>query len=100
MFHFHTTIGPHARYNTRSVRRDWFWSWLMLDFHEHATHHMYPNIPWYQVQERSTQLPEAFQEINARIPFWQAVFQQWHGPTIIRADDANPIPHLFVRWED
>ncbi|EYB67681.1 hypothetical protein DEIPH_ctg033orf0101 [Deinococcus phoenicis] len=100
MFHFHTSIGPQARFNTRSVRRDPFWSWLLLDFHEHATHHMYPNIPWYALQERRAELPPAYQAVNERLPFWRAVWQQWRGPTILRRDGPNPVPHLFVRWED
>lgn len=86
MFHFHTSIGPQARFNTRSVRRDPFWSWLLLNFHEHATHHMYPYIPWYELQERRAELPPAYQTVNERLPFWRAVWQQWHGPTIIRRD--------------
>ncbi|MFC4637851.1 fatty acid desaturase family protein [Deinococcus hohokamensis] len=101
IFHYHTSIGPSSRHNVRALAQHWFWSWLMMNFHEHATHHMFPNRPWYELPERRAELPAAYHALNQdTTSFWHAIVQQWRGPTIVHRDDPHPAPHLFVRWED
>jgi fatty acid desaturase len=101
IFHYRTSIGADIRYNVRSLDQHWFWSWLLLNFNQHATHHISPSLPWYRLLERRQALPERFAVINQNTgSFWRAILQQWRGPTIVYRDDPNPTPHLFARWED
>jgi len=101
VFHYHTTIGEHTRYNVRALRQHPFFSWLLLNFNQHASHHMYPNIPWYQLPERRQELPPVFAEKNqVTESYWGAILNQLKGPTVVYAEDRDPTPQLFVRWED
>jgi fatty acid desaturase len=101
IFHYQTTLGKETRYNVRALDRHWFFSWLLMNFNEHATHHMYPNIPWYELPKRKERLPDAYAARNQTTgSFWRAILHQVKGPTIVYAKDENPTPHLFVRWED
>lgn len=101
VFHYHTTIGEHTRYNVRALPQNRFFSWLLLNFNQHASHHMYPNIPWYQLPERKEELPEVFSEKNeVTDSYVHAILNQLKGPTVVYAQDRNPTPQLFVRWED
>ncbi len=100
IFHYHTTIGAGTRYNVRALRRQPFMSWLLLNFNEHATHHMKPTIPWYELPAKRQALPEPYARNQDAQNFWQAIAHQFRGPTIIYDRDENPTPHLFVRWED
>ncbi|MBX3142847.1 MAG: fatty acid desaturase [Trueperaceae bacterium] len=101
VFHYQTTLGEHTRYNVRALEQHWLYSWMLLNFNQHASHHMYPNIPWYQLPERKQELPAVFAEKNQNArSYWQAVMQQLRGPTVVYDKDADPTPHLFVRWED
>lgn len=101
IFHYHTTLGARTRYNVRAIQRHWFFSWLMLNFNEHATHHMYPNIPWYELPERKQELPAVYAEKNkTESSVWRAILNQLHGPTVVYAGDTDPAPWLFVHWED
>ncbi len=101
IFHYHTTIGDHARYNVRALRQHPFFSWLLLNFNQHASHHMYPNIPWYELPERRQELPDVFREKNqVSESYFRTILNQLKGPTIVHREDKNPTPQLFVRWED
>ena len=101
IFHYATTIGADVRYNVRRLERHWFFSWLLLNFNEHATHHMKPTIPWYELPAGREELPAPFAAKNQNTgSFLRAILQQWRGPTVVYAKDSNPTPHLFVRWED
>ena len=101
IFHYATTIGDDVRYNVRRLERHWFFSWLLMNFNEHATHHIQPTIPWYELPENRKDLPAAFAAKNQTTgSFLWAILQQVKGPTVVYAKDTNPTPHLFVRWED
>lgn len=101
IFHYHTTLGDKTRYNVRAIKRHWFFSWLMMNFNEHATHHMYPNIPWYELPERKQELPEMYEEKNkSESSVLRAILNQLRGPIVVYAKDADPVPWLFIHWED
>lgn len=101
VFHYHTTIGEDTRFHVRALRQHGVLSWLWLNFNQHASHHMAPNVPWYQLPESRQELPEPFRVKNQNTDrYWRAILQQLAGPTIVYAKDADPTPHLFVRWED
>ncbi|MDQ2747054.1 MAG: fatty acid desaturase, partial [Acidobacteriota bacterium] len=48
IFHYDTSIGAEVRFNVRSLERHRLFSWILMNFNEHATHHAFPNIPWYE----------------------------------------------------
>jgi len=84
IFHYDTTVGDEVRYNVRSVNRLPFFSWVLMNFNEHATHHQYPNIPWYELPEKRVQLPKEFSEKNQNTwSLFKAIIQQVKGPRII-----------------
>ena len=83
IFHYDTSIGKDVRFNVRSLPRHWFFSWLLMNFNEHTTHHAQPNIPWFELPEKRQSLPEKFasnQKVNS---IWQAIFQQFKGARIV-----------------
>ena len=101
VFHYNTSIGDHVRFNVRSIKAHWFFTWLLMNFNQHATHHMYPNIPWYELPLKAQQLPKPFADLNQNnYSLWQAVLHQFKGPIVIYRGDENPTPQLFVHWED
>lgn len=100
IFHYNTTIGAQTRYNVRALGRHPFFSWLLLNFNEHATHHIRPSLPWYELPERRQELPERFERNQNTRSFYRAILNQLKGPTIVYDKDEDPTPHLFVRWED
>ncbi len=101
IFHYHTTLGEKTRYNVRAIKRHWFFSWLMLNFNEHATHHMYPHIPWYELPERKQELPDVYAEKNqTETSVWRAILNQLRGPLVVYSKDSDPLPWLFIHWED
>lgn len=88
IFHYKTTVGDHVRYNVRSVKQLPFFSWLLMNFNEHATHHQYPNIPWYDLPKKRVALPKEFSDKNQNTwNLFKAIFQQLKGPRII--DESN-----------
>ncbi len=88
IFHYDTTVGDNVRYNVRSVKHLPFFSWLLLNFNEHATHHQYPNIPWYELPEKRVSLPKEFSDKNQNTwNLFKAIAQQVKGPRII--DESN-----------
>lgn len=91
IFHYDTTIGEQVRYNVRSLRRDRFFSWLLLNFNEHASHHMYPNIPWYRLPDKRQPLPEAYQQNQKVMTIYGAIIQQLKGPKIVTRHDITQI---------
>jgi fatty acid desaturase len=82
VYHYDTTVGPDVRHNVRSLPRQRFFSWLLLNFNEHATHHYDPNIPWHQLPDRRHILPEAYHHNQGVTSLWQAIWQQTRGPHI------------------
>lgn len=84
IFHFDTTKGDQVRYNVRSVEHVPFFSWILMNFNEHATHHQYPNIPWYELPLKRKTLPLDYEEKNQNTRnFFKAIFNQLKGPIII-----------------
>lgn len=89
IFHYDTTVGDEVRYNVRSLKRVPILSWILMNFNEHATHHQYPSIPWYELPEKQVSLPLIFEEHNQNTwNLFQAIFQQLKGPRIIDESDS------------
>ncbi len=83
IFHYDTTMGHEVRYHVRSLDYIPVMSWILLHFNEHATHHQYPHIPWYELPTKRKPLPETFRQRNQRVAtFWGAILQQLKGPQI------------------
>jgi fatty acid desaturase len=82
VYHYGATTGPDVRHNVRSLPRQRFFSWLLLNFNEHATHHYDPAIPWHQLPERRHILPPSYHQNENVTSLWQAVWQQRKGPRI------------------
>ena len=84
IFHYDTTKGDEVRFNVRSVKRIPVFSWILMNFNEHATHHQYPNIPWYELPIKSKPLPETFETKNQNTRnFFKAILNQFKGPVIV-----------------
>ncbi len=50
---------------THACRSYWFWSrWVLLHFNLHATHHLFPKLPWYRLPHAE----QAVGEDHARLP--------------------------------
>lgn len=83
IFHYDTTLGDEVRYNVRSVNNVPVMSWILMNFNEHATHHQYPNIPWYELPAKRKALPNYYAEKNQNTwNFFKAIFNQLKGPNI------------------
>ena len=82
IFHYDTSIGKEVRFNVRSLDRNWFFSWLLMNFNEHTTHHAYPNLPWYELPAQKQELPARFASNQNVRTVRQAVWQQIKGPRI------------------
>ncbi|MBE7552092.1 MAG: fatty acid desaturase [Anaerolineales bacterium] len=81
IFHYQTTIGAQVRFNVRAIEGNRFFTWLLMNFNEHATHHMYPNIPWYELPLKRQDLPRPFDKHNQDVhSIWQAIWNQLGGP--------------------
>ena len=84
IFHYDTTTGTGVRFNVRSVRPVPVFSWILMNFNEHATHHQYPNIPWYELPVRRAPLPEEYARQNQNTwNFFTAIINQLKGPRIV-----------------
>ncbi len=90
IFHYDTTTGTGVRFNVRSVKRVPIFSWILMNFNEHATHHQYPNVPWHELPTRSTPLPQEYTEQNQNTwNFFRAIINQVKGPTIVYEDKTT-----------
>jgi fatty acid desaturase len=79
IYHYRAPVGPAVRDNVRSLPRQPFFSWLLLNFNEHAAHHRNPNIPWYALSGRSgTDLEQR----DGAGTLFSAVWQQRRGPIL------------------
>jgi fatty acid desaturase len=80
IYHYRTSIGPDVRRNVRSLPRQPFFSWLLLNFNEHATHHRDPTIPWYALPDHRdpADVPGA-EDVRS---LGAAIRQQRAGPTL------------------
>jgi fatty acid desaturase len=86
VYHYRTSVGPDVRHNVRSLPRQPFFSWLLLNFNEHATHHRDPTIPWYQLPERRYLLPDSHAANENVTTLAAAVWQQRRGPVLWSRD--------------
>jgi fatty acid desaturase len=101
VFHYATTMGERTRFNARSIRRHPLLSWWLMNFNEHATHHMFPNLPWYELPAQRRDPPPAYTTRNTTAPsLWQAILQQLRGPTVVYSRDPRPAEHLFAIGTD
>ncbi|GAB2787551.1 hypothetical protein GCM10027275_35440 [Rhabdobacter roseus] len=84
IFHYDTTIGSETRFNVRSLGYVPFFSWILMNFNEHATHHQHPNIPWYELPKKRTPLPEKYHQQNQSTDsLLRAILNQLKGPNIV-----------------
>jgi fatty acid desaturase len=81
IYHYRTEVGPDVRRNVRSLPRQPFWSWLLLNFNEHATHHADPRIPWYALPEECRPSPPEPDGEPVR-SLWDAIWRQRRGPVL------------------
>jgi fatty acid desaturase len=93
IYHYRTTIGDGVRYNVRSLAPNRFFSWLLLNFNEHVTHHADPRVPWYLLPERRKTLPPAYAENLDVNTLGRAVASQLRGPLLVeRVASVTPAP--------
>ncbi len=95
IYHYDTTVGRDVRHNVRSLPQHPFFSWLLLNFNEHATHHYDPTLPWYELPRRRHELPAPFTANENVRSLWQAVWQQRRGPRL-RAKKSQDAPELAI----
>ena len=101
VFHYHTTLGEQTRYNVRAIQANRMLRWWLMNFNQHATHHMYPNISWHELPQQAATLPEPYAQKNSTArSLIHAVLDQLRGPTVVYARDSRPASWLFVHWED
>jgi fatty acid desaturase len=89
IYHYRTGYGPATRTHARSIAAHPVFSWWLLNFNEHATHHRDPTVPWHR-------LPAARQaagDIREDRGVLSAVIDQLGGPVIVgrsrRGDGAE-----------
>ena len=59
-------------------------SWVLMNFNEHATHHQYPHIPWYDLPKKRKALPKEYDARNQNTwSFFKAIINQLKGPNIV-----------------
>jgi len=86
--HYDTSKGNSVKLNVRSVKRIPVISWVMMNFHEHATHHQSPSVPWYDLSSQRKDLPRDYEEQNQTTwNFFRAIFNQLKGPVIVYEDE-------------
>jgi len=96
VYHYRTSVGPDVRRNVRSLPAHPFFSWLLLNFNEHTTHHADPSWPWYELPRRRVVLPserdsddssnESFDASQGTL--WAAVLAQARGPILVEVSEA------------
>ena len=83
IYHYDTSYGAPVKHNVRSLERDRFASWWLLNFNEHATHHRDPSIPWYALPGRGRPPPPGYEGNQKVATIGAAVLQQLRGPRIV-----------------
>lgn len=84
IYHYRTSMGKDVRHNVRSLPQHRVFSWLLLNFNQHATHHHDPSLPWYRLPLEPHKLPQELAENDNVSSLWQAVAQLRHGPLLWR----------------
>lgn len=91
IFHYDTSHGKEVRYHVRSTAPVPVLSWVLMNFQEHATHHQHPEIPWFELPEKRSPLPEDYAARNrSGLSFFRAVVQQLKGPNLVYEDQLPP----------
>jgi fatty acid desaturase len=80
VYHYRTSVGRDVRRNVRSLPRQPFFSWLLLNFNEHSAHHGDPTIPWYDLPGRRPAAPPPADGEPATL--LEAVLRQRAGPVL------------------
>lgn len=86
IYHYRTPLGADVRGNVRSLAPGRLFSWLLLNFHEHSTHHGDPRLPWYMLPARRLRGP-ALGEVRTVLG---AVLQQLRGPVFVDRPEVAP----------
>lgn len=82
IYHYRTTVGPEVRHNVRSLPHQPFFSWLLLNFNEHATHHWDTSIPWYVLPDYRRPLPPSHAGNEDVATLFEAILRQRRGPIV------------------
>lgn len=83
IYHYRTSIGDEVRHNVRSLRPSRLLSWVLLNFHEHATHHADPRLPWYLLPRRRVAAPPAYAGNQQVETVAAAILHQLRGPMFV-----------------
>lgn len=86
IYHYRVSFGSDVRHNVRSLPQQRVFSWLLLNFNQHATHHHDPSLPWYQLTRQPHELPEPLAGNNDVSSLWQAIAQLRRGPVLFVRD--------------
>ena len=90
IFHYDTSMGAETRFNVRSLEQIWLFSWVLMNFNQHATHHQYPAIPWHELPRQKIPLPEKYHQRNQTAnSLLKAIINQLKGPKIIFLDETT-----------
>lgn len=90
IYHYRTSYGAPVKDNVRSLPRHWFFSWLLLNFNEHATHHGDASIPWYELPLRRREAAPRAEAPRAEVgTLFEAIWQQRHGPVLAVLDPED-----------
>lgn len=86
IYHYRTTYGHPTTRNVRSLGAPRAFSWWLLHFNEHATHHAEPALPWYELPDRRTTL-EAMHGANQQVHrVGEAILFLLRGPHVVRRE--------------
>lgn len=86
IYHYRTPLGADVRGNVRSLAPSRFFSWLLLNFNEHSTHHGDPRLPWYLLPARRLRGPAPGEPRTVLA----AVLQQLRGPVFVDRPGRAP----------
>lgn len=77
IYHYATPLGGDLQANARSLRHNPVFSWWLLNFNEHATHHAHPTLPWYELPTRR------IEPTSGPTTILGAVLAQLRGPSVV-----------------
>ena len=83
IYHYRTSMGPSTLFHARRLTGPKWISWWLLNLNEHDTHHQRPKIVWYALPESHKPLPTEFAENQNVQTYFEGVWQQFNGPTLI-----------------
>lgn len=82
IFHYNTSFGPLTYMNVRSLKANFVVRWWLLNFNEHAVHHKFPQIPWFNLAAHAQSNPE--EEIyRKKKSLVQGILALLSGPNIV-----------------